>query len=72
MSAAGVVLCGGLSSRMKRAKAWLPWHGRQREGVVLACNITKPGADGDHEIRLAQRFLVFCRIAETKVTRVER
>jgi molybdopterin-guanine dinucleotide biosynthesis protein A len=28
MSAAGVVLCGGRSSRMGRAKAWLPWRGR--------------------------------------------
>jgi molybdopterin-guanine dinucleotide biosynthesis protein A len=28
MSAAGIVLCGGKSSRMGRAKAWLPWQGR--------------------------------------------
>jgi molybdopterin-guanine dinucleotide biosynthesis protein A len=25
---AGIVLCGGLSSRMGRPKAWLPWRGR--------------------------------------------
>ena len=28
MASAGIVLCGGLSSRMGRAKAWLPWRGR--------------------------------------------
>ena len=28
MSRAGIVLCGGRSSRMGRAKAWLPWFGR--------------------------------------------
>ncbi len=28
MSRAAIVLCGGLSSRMGRAKAWLPWFGR--------------------------------------------
>ncbi len=28
MTAAGIVLCGGKSSRMGRAKAWLPWRGR--------------------------------------------
>jgi molybdopterin-guanine dinucleotide biosynthesis protein A len=28
MRAAGIVLCGGRSSRMGRAKAWLPWQGR--------------------------------------------
>ncbi len=28
MDAAGIVLCGGRSSRMGRAKAWLPWRGR--------------------------------------------
>lgn len=28
MNAAGIVLCGGKSSRMGRAKAWLPWRGR--------------------------------------------
>jgi molybdopterin-guanine dinucleotide biosynthesis protein A len=26
--AAGIVLCGGKSSRMGRAKAWLPWRGK--------------------------------------------
>lgn len=28
MKRAAIVLCGGLSSRMGRAKAWLPWFGR--------------------------------------------
>lgn len=28
MRTAGIVLCGGSSSRMGRAKAWLPWRGR--------------------------------------------
>ena len=28
MSRAGIVLCGGRSSRMGRAKAWLPWFGK--------------------------------------------
>jgi molybdopterin-guanine dinucleotide biosynthesis protein A len=28
MGAAGIVLCGGRSSRMGRPKAWLPWRGR--------------------------------------------
>ena len=28
MATAGIVLCGGRSSRMGRAKAWLPWRGR--------------------------------------------
>ena len=28
MRRAGVVVCGGLSSRMGRPKAWLPWFGR--------------------------------------------
>jgi molybdopterin-guanine dinucleotide biosynthesis protein A len=28
VSTAAIVLCGGLSSRMGRAKAWLPWQGR--------------------------------------------
>jgi len=28
MNAAGIVLCGGRSSRMGRAKAWLPWRGK--------------------------------------------
>jgi molybdopterin-guanine dinucleotide biosynthesis protein A len=28
MRTAGIVLCGGRSSRMGRSKAWLPWRGR--------------------------------------------
>ena len=28
MKYSGIVLCGGLSSRMGRDKAWLPWQGR--------------------------------------------
>ena len=28
MAAAGIVLCGGKSSRMGRPKAWLPWRGQ--------------------------------------------
>lgn len=28
MASAAIVLCGGRSTRMGRAKAWLPWHGR--------------------------------------------
>ena len=28
MAAAGIVLCGGRSSRMGRDKAWLPWRGQ--------------------------------------------
>jgi len=28
VTAAGIVLCGGRSSRMGRPKAWLPWRGR--------------------------------------------
>jgi molybdopterin-guanine dinucleotide biosynthesis protein A len=31
---AGIVLCGGRSSRMGRAKAWLPWQGRP-----LVCHV---------------------------------
>lgn len=33
---AGIVLCGGQSSRMGRAKAWLPWDGRPMVAHVVA------------------------------------
>ncbi len=36
MSRAGVVLCGGRSSRMGRAKAWLPWFGTSMIEHVVA------------------------------------
>lgn len=36
MKRAGVVLCGGKSSRMGRAKAWLPWFGRPLIEHVVA------------------------------------
>lgn len=32
---AGIVLCGGKSSRMGRAKAWLPWQGRPLVAYVV-------------------------------------
>ena len=35
MSAAGVVLCGGKSSRMGRDKAWLAWCGRPLVAYVV-------------------------------------
>ena len=35
MSAAGVVLCGGRSSRMGRDKAWLPWSDRPLLAYVV-------------------------------------
>lgn len=35
MSTAGIVLCGGRSSRMGRAKAWLPWRGRPMVAHVV-------------------------------------
>ncbi|MFP6640306.1 MAG: molybdenum cofactor guanylyltransferase [Myxococcota bacterium] len=35
MNAAGIVLCGGLSSRMGRDKAWLPWRGQPLLGHVV-------------------------------------
>ena len=35
MRAAGIVLCGGKSSRMGRAKAWLPWRGRPMVSHVV-------------------------------------
>ena len=34
---AAVVLCGGRSSRMGRAKAWLPWRGQPMLAHVVAC-----------------------------------
>ncbi len=36
MDAAGIVLCGGKSSRMGRAKAWLSWQGRPMVTHVVA------------------------------------
>jgi len=33
---AGIVLCGGRSSRMGRAKAWLPWGARPMVAHVVA------------------------------------
>jgi len=36
MSRAAIVLCGGRSSRMGRAKAWLPWFGRTMIEHVVA------------------------------------
>ena len=35
MGTAGIVLCGGRSSRMGRAKAWLPWQGRPMVAHVV-------------------------------------
>jgi molybdopterin-guanine dinucleotide biosynthesis protein A len=35
VTAAGIVLCGGRSSRMGRAKAWLPWGGRPMVAHVV-------------------------------------
>ena len=37
MRRAGIVLCGGRSSRMGRAKAWLPWFGRPMIEHVVDC-----------------------------------
>lgn len=36
MGTAGIVLCGGKSSRMGRAKAWLPWCGRPLVAHVVS------------------------------------
>ena len=36
MSRAGIILCGGRSSRMGRAKAWLPWFGMSMIEHVVA------------------------------------
>ena len=36
MKRAGIVLCGGRSSRMGRAKAWLPWFGKTMIEHVVA------------------------------------
>jgi molybdopterin-guanine dinucleotide biosynthesis protein A len=36
MSAAAIVLCGGRSTRMGRAKAWLPWRGQPMVAHVVA------------------------------------
>ena len=35
MATAAIVLCGGRSSRMGRAKAWLPWRGRPMVAHVV-------------------------------------
>ena len=35
MRAAGIVLCGGKSQRMGRAKAWLPWRGQPMVSHVV-------------------------------------
>lgn len=35
MRAAGIVLCGGKSERMGRAKAWLPWRGQPMVSHVV-------------------------------------
>jgi molybdopterin-guanine dinucleotide biosynthesis protein A len=35
MRAGGIVLCGGRSSRMGRAKAWLPWQGQPMVAHVV-------------------------------------
>ena len=35
MKTAGIVLCGGRSSRMGRPKAWLPWRGRPLVVLVV-------------------------------------
>jgi molybdopterin-guanine dinucleotide biosynthesis protein A len=43
MKRAGVVLCGGLSSRMGRPKAWLPWFGRPMVAHVV--EILRPLVD---------------------------
>ncbi len=36
MNAAGIVLCGGKSSRMGRDKAWLPWRGQPMIAHVVS------------------------------------
>ena len=36
MAAAGIVLCGGKSSRMGRDKAWLPWRGQPMIAHVVS------------------------------------
>jgi molybdopterin-guanine dinucleotide biosynthesis protein A len=54
---AGIVLCGGRSSRMGRPKPWLPWRGRPmlahvvgvlREAVDEVVVVGAPGADLPH------------------------
>ena len=36
MAAAAIILCGGKSSRMGRAKAWLPWRGQPMVAHVVS------------------------------------
>jgi len=43
MNAAGIVLCGGKSSRMGRDKAWLPWRGQPMIAHVVS--ILRPIVD---------------------------
>jgi len=43
VSAAGIILCGGKSSRMGRAKAWLPWGGQPM--VVHVANVLRNCVD---------------------------
>jgi molybdopterin-guanine dinucleotide biosynthesis protein A len=46
MSRAGIVLCGGRSSRMGRAKAWLPWFG----GALVEVLVERLGSIVDEVI----------------------
>ena len=43
MDAAGIILCGGKSSRMGRDKAWLPWCGQPMIAHVVS--ILRPIVD---------------------------
>ncbi|MEE3326967.1 MAG: molybdenum cofactor guanylyltransferase, partial [Myxococcota bacterium] len=45
MGHSGIVLCGGLSSRMGRDKAWLPWLGQP-----LVCHVVKKLAEALEDI----------------------
>ena len=56
MGTAGIVLCGGKSSRMGRAKAWLPWCGRPLVAhVVIDGSIDTPFIREAFGEALAQR-----------------